>query len=246
MDNNGKDTKSSVKLNRKMRMWHKYRNYCFGAAGVLVALVICVAVIRFMGRSSSDNKQQAAVPPTTAQQTTQNETQPVTQAPTVAATEAPTTQPATEATTAAPSNSGILAIDGPAGEADFTTQDYYSDAVLFGDSIIGGIQEYGFLNSAHVVAGNNLTTTKAVAEVDSVAQLNPSKVFIMVGLNDVNFGSKSAEAIAEDLITLAGVVKDNCPSAKVYILSLLPVTSGFEARDTNKITQSAIDDVMIR
>ena len=103
MDNNGKDTKSSVKLNRKMRMWHKYRNYCFGAAGVLVALVICVAVIRFMGRSSSDNKQQAAVPPTTAQQTTQNETQPVTQAPTVAATEAPTTQPATEATTAAPS-----------------------------------------------------------------------------------------------------------------------------------------------
>ena len=54
MDNNGKDTKSSVKLNRKMRMWHKYRNYCFGAAGVLVALVICVAVIRFMGRSSSD------------------------------------------------------------------------------------------------------------------------------------------------------------------------------------------------
>ena len=166
MDNNGKDTKSSVKLNRKMRMWHKYRNYCFGAAGVLVALVICVAVIRFMGRSSSDNKQQAAVPPTTAQQTTQNETQPVTQAPTVAATEAPTTQPATEATTAAPSNSGILAIDGPAGEADFTTQDYYSDAVLFGDSIIGGIQEYGFLNSAHVVAGNNLTTTKAVAEVD--------------------------------------------------------------------------------
>ena len=110
MDNNGKDTKSSVKLNRKMRMWHKYRNYCFGAAGVLVALVICVAVIRFMGRSSSDNKQQAAVPPTTAQQTIQNETQPVTQAPTVAATEAPTTQPATEATTAAPSNSGILAI----------------------------------------------------------------------------------------------------------------------------------------
>ena len=65
----------------------------------------------------------------------------------MAATEAPTTQPATEATTAAPSNSGILAIDGPAGEADFTTQDYYSDAVLFGDSIIGGIQEYGFSQS---------------------------------------------------------------------------------------------------
>ena len=219
MDNNGIDTKSSVKLNRKMRMWHYYRIYCF------VALCICVAVILLMGRSSSDNKQQAAVPPTTAQQTTQNETQPVTQAPTVAATEAPTTQPATEATTAAPSNSGILAIDGPAGEADFTTQDYYSDAVLFGDSIIGGIQEYGFLNSAHVVAGNNLTTTKAVAEVDSVAQLNPSKVFIMVGLNDVNFGSKSAEAIAEDLITLAGAVKDSWSLAKVYFFFQILVTS---------------------
>lgn len=68
---------------------------------MLVALVICVAVIRFMedhlptissGGSTADNG--------TADNT--NETQPVTQAPTVAATEAPTTQPATEATTAAP------------------------------------------------------------------------------------------------------------------------------------------------
>lgn len=242
MDNNLKDGKTPIKLNRKMRMWHKYRNYCIGAAGVLVVLVICIGIINVMGKSATKDKDNAAVPPTTAiQQVAQTQEQ-VTQAPTQAPTQEQTTQAPTEATTAAPV-SGTLTVSGSATEEDFTTEDYYSDAVFLGDSIIGGIQEYGFLSSAHVVAGNNLTTTKAVSEVGSVADLNPSKVFIMVGLNDVNFGSKGADAIAEDLITLAGEVKSSCPTAKVYILSLLPVTSGFEARDTNKISQSAIDDV---
>lgn len=235
-----KDTKTSVKLNRKMRMWHKYRNYCFAAAGVLAGLLICVTVIRFMGKSSADDKKQAAIPPTTTPPVTTAAIQPETQAPTVAPTEAATTQPETEAVTASPV-SGILTVAGSAQAEDFTTEDYYSDSVFFGDSIIGGIDDYGFLSS--VVAGNNLTTTKAVSEVGKVADFNPDKVFIMVGLNDVNFGTKSADSIAEDLITLAGEVKESCSSADIYILSLLPVTSGFEAKDTNQITQSAIDDV---
>lgn len=241
MDNNIKDTKSSVKLNRKMRMWHKYRNYCFAAAGVLVALLVCVTVIRFMGKSSVNDKKQAAIPPATTQQAAPA-TQPETQAPTVAATEPATQEQTTEAETKT-FVSGVLTVEGAAQAEDFTAQDYYGDAVFFGDSIVSGIEEYGFLSGGYVVAENNLTTTKAVSVVERVADLNPQKVFIMVGLNDVNYGTKSAESIAEDLITLAGEVKESCPSADVYILSLLPVTSGFEAKDTNQITQSSIDDV---
>lgn len=238
MDNNLKDTKTPVKLNRKMRMWHKYRNYCFGAAGILAVLLICVAVINVMGKSSSKDKGEVAVPPTTTQQVAESETQPATQAPTVPQTEAATTQPATEAPT-----TGTVTVAGSAEIQEFTSEDFYSDSVFLGDSIVSGISYYGFLDDSQVVADGNLTTDKALSEVSSVASQNPSKVFIMVGLNDVNYGTRGADVIAENLIMLANEVKSSAPSAKVYLLSLLPVTNAFETKDTNQISQAAINDV---
>lgn len=240
MDNNMRDSKTPVKLNRKMRMWHKYRNYCIGAAGVLVVLLICVGVINIMGKSSAKKQENAAVPPTTsAQQTAQNTTQAATEAPTQEAT----TEAATQAPTEAPTVSGSVTVAGSAEVQEFSSEDFYSDSVFLGDSIVSGISYYGFLDDSQVVADGNLTTDKALDKVSSVTDSNPSKVFIMVGLNDVNYGTRGADVIAENLITLANDIKSSAPSAKIYILSVLPVTSGFEAKTTNQISQGAIDDV---
>lgn len=242
MDNNLKDGKAPIKLNRKMRMWHKYRNYCIGAAGVLVVLVLCIGIINVMGKSSSKDKEDPAVPPTTAPQQVAQSQEPTTEAATQEPTEAPTQETTAEAPTT-PAVSGVLTVDGSAEIQDFTSEDFYSDSVFLGDAIVSGISYYGFLDDSQVVADGNLTTDKALDKVSNVTSENPSKVFIMVGLNDVNYGTRGADVIAENLITLANEVKSSAPSAKIYILSLLPVTSGFEAKTTNQISQSAINDV---
>jgi lysophospholipase L1-like esterase len=108
---------------------------------------------------------------------------------------------------------------------------------------VSGLSFYNFLSGSQVFYSNGMTTDKALSEVSSIASGNPSKVFIMVGLNDINYGTRSADVIAENLITLANELHESIPSAKIYILSLLPVTSAFESNSSNKITQSAIDDV---
>lgn len=240
MDNNLRDGKTSVKLNRKMRMWHKYRNYCIGAAGVLVVLIVCIAAINIMGKSSAKKQENVAVPPTTpSQSVAQNTTQPATEAP----TQEQTTKAQEETTTEAPKASGNLKVEDSAEVQEFSSEDFYSDSVFLGDAVITGISYYGFLDDSHVVADGNLTTDKALDKVDSVASSNPSKVFIMLGINDVNYGTRGADVIAENLITLANEIKSSAPSAKVYILSVLPVTNSFETKTTNHISQSAINDV---
>ena len=240
MDNNLRDGKTSVKLNRKMRMWHKYRNYCIGAAGVLVVLIVCIAAINIMGKSSAKKQENVAVPPTTpSQSVAQNTTQPATEAP----TQEQTTKAQEETTTEAPKASGNLKVEDSAEVQEFSSEDFYSDSVFIGDAVITGIAYYGFLDDSHVVADGNLTTDKALDKVDSVASSNPSKVFIMLGINDVNYGTRGADVIAENLITLANEIKSSAPSAKVYILSVLPVTNSFETKTTNQISQSAINDV---
>ena len=47
--NTGDETKSEIKLNRKMRMWNKYRNYFI--TGVVIVIVLIVLAIIFKGCS---------------------------------------------------------------------------------------------------------------------------------------------------------------------------------------------------
>ena len=44
--NTGDETKSEIKLNRKMRMWNKYRNYFItGVVIVIVLIVLALSLI---------------------------------------------------------------------------------------------------------------------------------------------------------------------------------------------------------
>ena len=85
--NTGDETKSEIKLNRKMRMWNKYRNYFI--TGVVIVIVLIVLAIIFKGCSG---KKKNDTKPTVTQQTTQAD---------VTSNES-TNETTTQATTAAP------------------------------------------------------------------------------------------------------------------------------------------------
>ena len=87
-------------------------------------------------------------------------------------------------------------------------------------------------------ADNNLTTDKALNSVSSVAAANPSKVYVLVGLNDLNYGTRSGENVAERIGSIVESLKEAIPSVKVYVVSLLPITQSFEAKSNVKITQA--------
>lgn len=233
--NTGDETKSEIKLNRKMRMWNKYRNYFI--TGVVIVIVLIVLAIIFKGCSG---KKKNDTKPTVTQQTTQAD---------VTSNES-TNETTTQATTAAPaqttqaaqgSSGNVYKVEGTAGQEDFTAKDSYADTVVLGDFIAGGMSYYGYLSDSQVVSDDNMTTRKAADYIDSVASANPKKVVIMLGLNDANYGTMSGEAIGDNISEVVSSVKSKCPSAKIYVVSVLPVTYAFEGRSS--VEQSVLDTI---
>jgi len=86
-----------------------------------------------------------------------------------------------------------------------------------------------------------MTTRKAADYIDSVASANPKKVVIMLGLNDANYGTMSGEAIGDNISEVVSSVKSKCPSAKIYVVSVLPVTYAFEGRSS--VEQGVLDTI---
>lgn len=233
---NDKETKSEIKLNRKMRMWNKYKIFCIIAAVILVVVIVVVAAVK--GITGGKNKQVAEKPTPSQKQSQTYVPEATTAAGVTTAAEQTTKQEETTTTQAAPSGSG-LKLSGSAEAVEFTKKDYYSDSVFMGDSVISGIESYGYLDN--VVGNVNATSGKLESYVSEAMKSNPSKVFIMVGHNDANYGTIKEESLASNITDIVEEIHKKKSSTKVYVLSITPITSAYEKKSSTNVKQSYID-----
>lgn len=245
VDNN--EEKNKIVLNRKMRLWNKYKKPVIGVilAVVVIAVVAIVLKLCSIGKPVEDKATTLAnnndiIITQSSIEMSNNET-------TSAADTESTTSAVTESTTSSTTSAtqvsgGVARITTKAEIQEYTSRSNYDDAVFFGDMIVSGIGEYGYLDTSRIFSDNNLTTDKALNSVSSVAAANPSKVYVLVGLNDLNYGTRSGENVAERIGSIVESLKEAIPSVKVYVVSLLPITQSFEAKSNVKITQAAIDE----
>ena len=233
---NDKETKPEIKLNRKMRMWNKYKIFCIIAAVILVVVIVVVAAVK--GITGGKNNQVAEKPTPSQKQSQTYVPEATTTAGETTGAEQTTKQEETTTTQAAPSGSG-LKLSGSAEAETFTNKDYYSDTVFMGDSVISGIESYGYLNN--VVGNVNATSGKLESYVNEAMKSNPSKVFIMVGHNDANYGTIKEESLASNITDIVAAIHKKNSSTKVYVLSITPITSAYENKSSNNVKQSYID-----
>ena len=226
---NNKETKSQIKLNRKMRLWNKYRIFCIIAAVVLVAIIgASVAVKNINGKKNNELANNNVT--TTAALAQNNEQQTTTAAQQESTTQQTTTQAATGST---------LKLAGSASAEQFTKKDFYNGTVFLGDSVISGISSYGYLDNVY---GNvNATSAKLEDYVSAAMAVNPSKVFIMVGHNDANYGTIKEESLADHIVSIVETIHKSSSSTKVYVLSMTPITSAYENKQSINVKQSYID-----
>ena len=233
---NDKETRPEIKLNRKMRMWNKYRIFCIIAAVILVVVIVVVAAVK--GITGGKNKQVAEKPTPSQKQSQTYVPEATTASGVTTAAEQTTKQEETTTTQAAPSGSG-LKLSGSAEAVEFTKKDYYSDSVFMGDSVISGIESYGYLDN--VVGNVNATSGKLKSYVSEAMKSNPSKVFIMVGHNDANYGTIKEESLASNITDIVEAIHKKKSSTKVYVLSITPITTAYEKRTSTNVKQSYID-----
>lgn len=226
-----------------------------------VALISAIAVVLCGCADITSSQENAEVQGsiTTAKttiSTASTTTAPVTATVTTAATTTETTLPETtlpETTIAdtEPQPTGSVETPKPAQVAeptaptDFDTE-YFDDALFIGDSITTGLYLYGYLDQSLVYAKLGLAPSTALDSeidgetIDSKIKANsPKKIYIMLGTNSVGYadGNYLADCMGELVDHISKVSK-----AKVYVLSIPPVTYYAEADYDNALTTSAIDE----
>ncbi|HEX2938743.1 MAG TPA: GDSL-type esterase/lipase family protein [Ruminiclostridium sp.] len=122
-------------------------------------------------------------------------------------------------------------------------------ALFVGDSLTAGLSIYGNISGDNIVYTNGLTaysalnkkvtsgsTSETVAETAETKK--PAGIYIMLGANDIAQGY-SVKKFTSNYASLIDKLKTSCPDAKIYVESILPVTSKYE--QSSSITNEKVD-----
>ncbi len=112
---------------------------------------------------------------------------------------------------------------------------FFADAMFVGDSITTGIDLYGVVKNAPVIAYTGINTSTILTRqvirtssgkvtfLDAMKRYNPKHIYIMLGINGINFQSKTK--FISGYRTFVNAVKAQHPNAVIYLQSILPVTA---------------------
>lgn len=243
MKNSEQDSRPEIRINRKMRMWNKYKNYCIIGGGIVAVVLVIVLIVNIFPGSGNNaqppsengkdivqesNTNDSSQPQDESQQESQDESQAESnaEAPTEANTEAPA-QPQT--------SSGVPE------KQTFTTKDKFANSVFVGDTIVNGISFYKYLDASSVVSSTNMISEQIAGRASEITASNPDKIFIMIGLNDANYGTRTTDQVLNNIKSSVEAIKARSSSATIYVLSVLPVTKEFES--SSNVKQSFINEL---
>jgi hypothetical protein len=131
---------------------------------------------------------------------------------------------------------------------------YLDDAVFVGDSIMEGMSAYSFFPESRVFASVGLNpyqlNTNAIdtyygntTALSAVMYANPSKIYIMMGMNGVAWDIN--DDMTEQISIFIDNLREKLPSAKIYLMTVTPVSAEREAKPSvaeGKILNSQIDN----
>lgn len=209
--------RKNIKRNKIMRAWYRYQKIIGVIAAALVLMILLISLIGRIGKKNDPDDKVANASTAPTQGATQETTDPV-QIPTE-----PVTEPITEPPTTAGARSPVI--------EDFTNEAFYEDAVLLGDTFVAGIGLYTMLDAKKVVADTVWTVSRAQSNGVTKATANkPAKVIIELGINDLNYEGRTSQRIYDDFALLVQEIKKQSPDTTVYIVSIFPISSGFESK----------------
>ena len=131
------------------------------------------------------------------------------------------------------------------------SNDFFSNAMFVGDSITTGIDLYGVMKNAPVIAYTGINTntvlSKAVIKTNSgkvtflqaMSKYNPQHIYIMMGINGIAFQTKAK--LISGYSDFIDSVKWQHPNAVIYLQSILPVTDKKQRKD-NRFANSKINE----
>lgn len=106
---------------------------------------------------------------------------------------------------------------------DILPQDQ-GDIIFLGDSLTAGVdwtKLFGDIRIRNMGIGMDYTVW-LLQRLDRITKLKPSKLFIMVGIADLNNLYVNMDTIIENYRTIINTVSESSPETKIYFQSVLP------------------------
>ncbi len=106
------------------------------------------------------------------------------------------------------------------------------DVVFLGDSITQ-MAKWDRLFPNVAVANRGIsgdTTDGLLARVAEIAGARPSKVFILIGTNDLSVGKRSDEEIVANVVAVVDAIRADTPTAAIHVQSIMPRRRRWRAR----------------
>lgn len=100
--------------------------------------------------------------------------------------------------------------------------------VFLGNSITNGAEWHELFGMPNVVnRGISGDVVDGIEErLDPIVKGQPAKIFLMIGVNDVSL-NLSADSIANATLALVQHIRQQSPTTKIYVQSILPVNGSF-------------------
>lgn len=118
--------------------------------------------------------------------------------------------------------------------------EFFNRGLIIGDSISVGLVNYGYLKPENVFAQIGLTPASVLTtDIDGTtvytkaAGLNPDYICIMLGTNGLSYLSE--DFMAEKMSEFIDGLRQTCPNAKIFLVSIPPVTAEHESEKPEKI-----------
>lgn len=204
---------------------------------VIVGIIILLIVLVYMHMKDDDGngREETTTPAATASETPAESTAPSGTGSSESITE----------NTESPENTDNLDSTGTESEppaettVDITlpmpyTQEFFANDLFIGDSISTGLYLFEYLEKDNVFAEVGLNPESALTReiegktcIAKAAEMNPKRIYIMLGSNGLAF--MDGQYMANKLTELIAELKVACPTAKICVISIPPVTKAHEA-----------------
>ena len=121
-------------------------------------------------------------------------------------------------------------------------KNYKSENIVFlGDSITDyyDLDKY-YKNMPVINSGTaGYKTNQILDELDErVIKYNPTKVFLLIGTNDLAFTNLTKEEIADNIVKIADKINEKRPNTQIYIESIFPVNTD---KNEKKVSWEMVD-----
>lgn len=140
----------------------------------------------------------------------------------------------------------------PIAESEPVDEDYFNDCVFIGDSVAYGLDSYKVIPSSRVLASVNMSLSKietgqidtaygSLTVIEALGEIQPKNIYTLLGSNSAAYMTPAE--MYQSYSAFLNKVRIACPEARVYIISVTPVTSSKEASPEAPVKNSDIDEL---